>query len=302
MILGTRTGGRDLSRGLPGLVTLALVVGCPTAQTDPEPADDRVSWGTLELPASECVGDADGVLEPAELVVVPGLAPVAAFLVDVPFASVTLPGSRWELDFPAEGDDEVHFLGPRELDGDWFGASFPEGQFSALTDVGGQTRSVYRRDGDSLLLLGIASAGEGTTVLSYEPEVPVLPLPLEVGDSWMVEAAAEGTHEGQDYPADLGAGGVLSLVHRYEFEVQATGTVALPAADLPALLLRLRLTTEARNSYLGLVGSESVRVDLLVAECLGVVARVRSHPDELDPDFVDAAEVMRLGFEPELLP
>ena len=292
-----------MTRRLLTLTALSLLAtGCPTTQGEPQPPDDRLSWGTLELPASQCVGDADGVLEPHELVVVPGLAPTAAFLVDAPSAAVTLPGSRWELDFAAGVDDEVHLLGPRELDDDWFGGHFAEGQFSALTDVGGQTRSVYRRGGDSLLLLGIASVEEGVTVLRYEPEVPVLPLPLAVGDSWTIEVAAEGTHEGQDYPVDLGVDGVVSLAHRYEFEVVAADTVALPAADLPVLLLRLRLTTEARNSYLGLIGSETVRVDLLVAECLGVVARVRSHPDELDPDFVDAVEVMRLGFEPELLP
>lgn len=284
------------------LVASALLVGCPTTQGEPDPVDDRVSWGTLELPSSQCAGDADGVLEPDELVVAPGLAPQAAFLVDPKEATVDLPGSRWELDFAAAPQDEVHFLGPRVLDDDWFASTFPGGEFSALTDVGGQTRSVYRCDGVDLLLLGIASVGEGTTALAYYPPVPVLPLPLEAGDAWTAEVTAEGMHEGQEYPADLGLQGVVSLVHRYEFEVVAGDTVALPAADLPVLLLRLRLITEAWNSYLGLIASESVRVDLLVAECLGVVGRLRSQPDELDPDFGTAAEVMRLGFVPELLP
>lgn len=284
------------------LSALVLLTGCPTTQGGSEPTDDRVDWGTLDLPSTQCVGDADGVLEPSELVVAPGLAPNAAFLVDPASATVDLPGSRWELTFAAAAEDEVHFLGPRELTGEWFEAAFPEGEFSALTDVGGQTRSVYRRDDDTLLLLGIASVGEGTTALAYDAPVPVLPLPLEVGDDWTAQVGAEGFHEGQEYPIDLGLDGVVSLVHRYEFEVVADQTVALPAADLPALLVRLRLSTEAWNSYLGLVASESVRVDLLVAECLGVVGRVRSRPDELDPDFTTAAEVMRLGFEPELLP
>lgn len=288
----------------PVSVTLAvlLLTACPDADDDDASADDRVSWGIQDLPASTCVGDGDGVLSEDELVVLPGLAPQAAFLVDPATQDVSLPGSRWDLGFAAGEQDEVLWLGPRQLDGEWFEPWFDAGGFSALTDVGGDTRSVYRVDSGALLMLGIASQQDGVTALAYDPPVPVLPLPLEVGDSWTVEASAEGVHDGQEYPADLGPQGEVSLVHRYEFDVTERGTAVLPAADLPVLLLRLRLTTQAWNSYLGLVGSQSVRVDMLVAECLGVVARIRSRPDELDPDFDVAAEVTRLGFEPELLP
>jgi hypothetical protein len=280
-----------------------LLSGCPTTEPEPgEPVDERSEWGTQSLPATQCVGDGDGVVAGSELVVAPGLAPTSAFLVDPASDPVDLPGTRFELDFAAAPDDEVLWLGPSLMDGAWFADAFTDAEFHALTDVGGATRSVYRREGDALLLLGIASVEQGETILVYDPPVPVLPLPLALGDAWTVEADALGHHDGQDYPADLGPSGVVTLIHRYEFEVVEAGDVALPAADLPALVLRLRLVTEAHNSYLGLVAAESVRVDLVVAECLGVVARIRSHADELDADFVHAAEVMRLGFEPELLP
>lgn len=283
------------------LVMLSASAGCGADSTEPPPTpDERVSWGTRELPASECVGNADGVIDVSELVVAPGLAPVAAFLVDGDDA-VSLAGSRWDLDYAAEAGDEVVWLGPSGPGGWWFDGWFPAADFHALTDVGGQSRSVYALSGASLLMLGVVSEEPDLTVLRYEPAVPVLPLPLQVGDTWTAEVAAEGLHDGQEYPADFGIQGVVTLVHRYEFEVVEFGTVSVPAADLPALRIRVELVSEAHNSFVGLFASESVRLELMVAECLGIVGRIRSLPDEDDPDFTVAQEVQRLGFEPELL-
>ena len=283
-------------------VLSCLTVACGVGSTEPPPApDERVEWGTRELPATQCVGDADGVITADELVFAPGLAPTAAFLVDPPESQPSLPGSRWDLDWAADGADAVAWLGPEEAGGAWFDGWFPAADFHALTDVGAASRSIYAVSGDSLLMLGVASETPDESVLRYDPAVPVLPLPLQVGDSWTAEVDAEGVHDGQEYPADFGIQGVVTLVHRYSFEVVEFGVLSVPAADLPALRIRVELVTEAHNSFVGLFASESVRLDLMVAECLGVVARIRSLPDEPSADFTVAQEVQRLGFEPELL-
>ena len=116
-----------------------------------------------------------------------------------------------------------------------------------------------------------------------------------------VEAEVLVQHLGEDV-AEIG--GDLEVTALVEVRLGQARPLAVnaPAGDLPALLLRLHLTTEAVNSLVGVFATETVRVDLLLAECLGVVARVRSQPDESNPDFTTAAEVMRLGIVPELLP
>lgn len=281
---------------------LGLLLAACAPHGAPAPADDRVQWGSVALPESVCVGDGDGVLDEDEVVIRPELTPLGAFLVDPSGQTVSGLDSRWELDFDPSPQDEAVFLGPDSMAGAWFEGWFPAGEFSALTDFGGAGRSIYSASTGSLMLLGVASDEAGTSVLRYDPAVPVMPVPMQVGDAWTVEAEASGEHEGQEYPADFGLSGIASIRHRYDFEVTGSSVVSLPAGDLPALLLRLHLTTEAVNSLVGVFATETVRVDLLVAECLGVVARVRSQPDEPSADFTVAAEVMRLGIVPELLP
>ena len=112
------------------LLALLLLgaVGCvPTVPPSAGTPDDRVQWGSVELPASVCVGNGDGVLAVDEVVIEPGLAPLGAFLVDPAAATVSGLDSRWDLDFEPEADDEAIFLGPEPLAGAWFEGCFPAG-------------------------------------------------------------------------------------------------------------------------------------------------------------------------------
>ena len=125
---------------------------------------------------------------------------------------------------------------------------------------------------------------------------------MQDGDESALVVEAEGSADGYDWPQDLGLGGVTSLRHRWVVSVDGHGSALLPAAELAVLRVRLDVQVEAWNSLWGLLESESFRVDLFVAECLGVVARFRSLPDEPDPDFEQAVELIRLGLDPDLLP
>ncbi len=296
-----------MSRREPALIL--LLAGCTAQPVNPGVPDE--AFGQTELPAAACVGNGDFVIEPNEVVLAADAGVEVAFLVNAGGTEVPVPepGYRqedgawvFELNPEPRSDDLVQILGPRPLAGSWFEASFPDGEFVATLDAAQDLLGVYRGTDDGVLLLGFASEQDGVTALAYEPAVPVIPTPMAVGDAWTVDAAATGLVDGEPYPQDLGPDGVVSLTHRWSVEVDAAGTAVLPAGELPVLRQRTVLQTEARNSAAGLVASDVQRADVFVAECVGVVGRVRSRIDEIDADFATATELLRFGLDPELRP
>lgn len=289
------------------LLTLVITagLGCPSEEAPPV---DRSDVGQEPLPAATCVGDGDGVIRADEVPAVDlSLGIRSAFLV-APSGS-TLPADwaddDWDLtveSLPVEAGSTQVFGGPEPLDGAWFADRFPDAQWQAVIDWSTGTRGVFARDGDDVVLLGIASTTSNHTALAYAPPVPMFALPMAVGDDWEVAADAAGLADGEVYPQDLGANGVVSLVHRWTFSIDAAGPARLPGADLPVLRQDLVLRTEAYNSIAGLFAADAQRAVFLVAECLGTVARIRSTPDALDPDFLETTEILRFGLDPELLP
>jgi hypothetical protein len=296
---------------LPLSLMLTLVVGCEANfHEDPE-RDDRVEWGTADLPEATCFGDGDGVIGVGELMVDPDLGMGTYLTVNRGGTTVTLAdpagddgGSElvWDLSAVDPETDELLRVGPAPLDGLWYEPHFPADTFTALLDGPADLYGVYQLDDDELRLLGIATALEGDHLV-YDPPVVLLRVPMAAGDAWTPDdAEAVGVVDGEVFPQDLGDEGVVSLVHTYDVEVDGEGTVRLPFGDLPVLRVRVAHRQEAYNSIAGLFAADASRMTLFVSECLGVVARLRSVPDEVDPDFTEATEVMRLGFDPEMLP
>jgi hypothetical protein len=276
---------------------LALLLGCSTEP--PAGGDDRVAWGTSELPRAGCVGDGDGVIEEGELALAESFDLRARFLVNRPGVEQTVT-DRWDL--PSDPEGLLLDLGPQRLDAQWYAARFPEAQFAGLLDASEGTWGAWRLAEDGLELLGLASETPDEVALAYSEPVRSVPLPLRVGDTWQHEVDAEGVVDGEPVPRDLGADGVISLLHRWSFSAEERGTLPLPLGDIDTLRVRATVSTELRNSAAGLIASDVQRVDLYVAECLGVVARVRSRIDEPSADFTAAVEVLRAGLDPELLP
>ena len=223
---------------------------------------------------------------------------VTSFRSNPPGSSRSVPSlsgsGPWDL--RSDGPDDVDFdLGPESPNSSWAADRFPGAEFNSVLDANLGTIGFFAREaGGGLALLGVASDEPGELVLSYDPAVSFLPAGLAIGQDWTVDAVAEGVVDGQDYPNDLGDDGVVSLHHRYSFAVEEGGVLSLGPFDLPTLRLELALRVEAWNSLAGLFATDTVRVQSFVAECLGVVARVRSHPDEQDPRFVEAEEVLRV--------
>ena len=285
-----------------GRLTLALtlLLAGSACDTPPgEPADDRESWGTSPLPASPCVCDGDGVIEAGELALASDFDLRARFIVNRPGDEQSIT-DRWDLPSPQDG--LLLDLGPQAMDVQWYAARFPDAQFAGLLDSSEGTWGAWRLTDAGLELHGLATAEADDTALLYSEPVVTVPLPMQVGDSWQHEVAAEGIVDGEPVPRDLGAGGVISLRHRWQLSAEERGTVSLPLGDIDTVRVRATVSTELLNSAAGLIASDVQRVDLYVAECLGVVARVRSRIDEPSADFTTAVEVLRAGLEPELLP
>jgi len=274
----------------------ALLMGCST--TAAQPPDDRESWGTLPLPAATCVGDGDGVIEAGEIAP-PEFSLHARFVVNRPGVEVAVT-DRWAPTVDAEG--LMLDLAPQAMDAQWYAPRFPDAGFAGLLDSTEGTWGAWALGEDGLALLGLATEDSGDTALRYSEPVLTIPLPMAVGDTWQHDVDAEGVVAGEPVPRDLGADGVISVVHRWGFSVEERGVLAAPLGDLDTLRVRATVSTELHNSSAGLIASDVQRVDLYVAECLGVVGRVRSRIDEPNPDFDVAVEVLLAGIVPELLP
>ncbi len=287
------------------LLGLAVVLtGCAPVQEPQRPSDQ----GQEPLPAALCVGDGDGVLSADEVPAVDLALQIKSSFLVAPSGTVLPAG--WNDDgfdlgldrLPTQAGSDLVFSGPEALEGAWFADRFPDGEWQAVLDFSTGTRGVFARQEDAVLLLGIASSEPDDVAVRYTPPVPLFVLPMADGDSWEVAADATGIADGTTWPEDLGANGVVSLVHRWSFSVDGGGLASLPGADLPVLRLRLVLRTEAYNSIAGLFAADAQRVTFLVAECLGTVARMRSGPDELAEDFDVTTELLRFGLAPELIP
>lgn len=280
------------------LALLLLLAGCSSPLEAVDPREER--WGTEDLPSATCAGDGDGVLEPGELASAGDLDLRATFVVNG--APRDRPTDPWDLRPEVDAEDRLVDLGPRAVADQWFAGRFPDAGFTTLLDAAADRWGLYRLDDDGLWLLGLASGVEGDTALQYAPPVLLVPLPLAAGDRWSVDAQAEGLAEGVEYPQDLGVDGVVSLRHRWSLEATGAGEVVVPLGTLPALRVRTQVAAEAHNSAAGLIASDLQRVDLYLAECLGLVGRVRSTVDEPDADWIASTEILRLGLEAELRP
>ena len=287
--------------------------GCGANFHEDDDRDDRRQWGQVSLPEAWCSGDGDGAIDLDEVVVEPEIQVSATFTVNGSGTTVLLdqPGGFeedgvrvWDLSFVQPDSDVLTSVGPRSLGGRWYEGSYPAEAFDALLDGPAGMMGIYRLDEaeEALMLLGVASQEEGD-YLVYDPPVPLLRYPLADGDAWTPEdAAAEGVVGGEIYPQDLGDEGTVHLMHTYDVEVDGAGVVRLPVGDIDVLQVRIEHRQEAYNSIAGLFAADSSLATMYVAECVGVVARLRSLPDEVAPDFDVANEVLRLGFDPEMMP
>jgi hypothetical protein len=281
-----------LSRFAPGarvalaaLVALVALAGCADPVSYPDvPAADAGPF--------TCLPNLDGQIDATELgaaVGVPITYEVSAPGVPQPVdlvGQVDGSGKRiWDFS-PSLATDVPTTIQASALEGKWYVASFPGGQWSAPVDVAGSIEGVYSADSAAIYLLGLASADpapkEGKTLVVYGAPVALYRFPIKADASWISTGTVTGgmlrglAYAGTDTyeSADVAVGQVL--LHDYTF----------------TQVHRVRTKATVTPS----VGQAAVtRQDSFLFECFGEVVRATSKVGEASDDFTTAAELRRLA-------
>jgi hypothetical protein len=231
---------------------------------------------------ASCPFNGDGILQRAEIPAMPGLG---AYFESTPAgqtATVNLvkQSGGWDFSAVAASDQKV-FDGLLSPNGPWWAALFPSASYAQLLDSGTGLLGVYRIEDSALRLLGAVSTtgGVGSTAVAYNPPIDVIRFPLKLGDSWSTTSTVTGTYLGVFFDA----------TETWAMKVDDTGSAKTQAATFSTLRLRV----DFEQDY-GLSITKQI-VYLFLAECYGVVTRVRSQNGETSADFTQASEYRRMA-------
>jgi hypothetical protein len=233
-----------------------------------------------------CPANGDGRLERAEVVVSFDLAvlyraPPSGRTVPVDLAGAVEDAVRtWHFEEPV-ADERVVEEAVGHVRPEWVARAFPSATYLASLSEQYATSGVFRLDDDALLLLGVVSDSGQSTLVTYDPPVPVLRFPVSEGDTWTVTTSGSGR---------------MSWVpfwdtEEYTFTADAAGVVVVPAGRFPVIRVRTELT-----QTVGLVVTRRISYGFF-AECWGRVAQVVSRDGERELEFSTAADYRRLTFE-----
>lgn len=285
-----------------GLLDLPLEDEHDSAAPDVE--EDFAQPDTTPL----CVANGNGKLEFAELPALKAFGAIATFvqnkngtLAAVPKPEGTYDAAcdclRWDFSKITSQDEEV-YDSVLPLESFWFGDYFPGGQFVQF--FGNDSLGIYSLDESGLYLHGLASVEEGQTRIAYSEPVPMVKLPMKLGDNWSREdVQAEGLYEGQEYPWNTGVTGTVTIEHSFFFAVDKAGKLKSVSGEFDVWRLSVDLTMTVYNSMaLTPVATQHYKLLLFLTECTGLVARVRSQEGELKTDFTQATEFRRWGGVP----
>ena len=291
------------------ILSLLVLVACEPFEANGLQGDtDDIDVDTADA-AEVCVPDGDGRVSFDEFVADPSLGINAIYTTNTPGSAVSVPSmagtdngdGTFSWDFgQASGADQSWSVAIAQPDDFWFAKYFSGATYIVGMDASESVYGAYRVNvvAERLELLGMATANEAEAgLLKYEQPIVVFEFPLSYGRSWQSgRVQANGHWEGTDYPANYGLAGEVTLQHSYGFEVDRRGDVTVPLGDFDVLRLRSNQLMEAVNSLTGTFASEKMIAYFYIAECTGLVARVRSTDGETNPDFDEAAEYLRLGF------
>jgi hypothetical protein len=275
-----------MRRELCAILSTVALAGCtePITYLAPDAGGDAGPF--------TCLPNLDGQIDASELqaainvpvtylVSAPGTTPPVDLTGQVNLAGNTV----WDFSQSVASDVSVT-IAASTLDGKWYQASFPDGQWAAPIDVGDTVEGVYSADSQAIYLQGIASTveapSEGKTLVVYGAPVALYRFPLVPGAAWISIGTAVGAtlhglpYAGTDtYAVADDAIGEMSL-HDYLFtqvhRIRTTVTVS-PSAGAAA-------TTQQ-------VG--------FLFECFGEIVRATSKVGETGDNFTTAAEVRRFS-------
>ncbi|GEM_PF-1551896 len=302
-------------------------LGGELAEDAKEPEDLTDHQGLLDLPLQEaaeetedgyipevfypdttnplCEGNGNGILEYEELPALKAMGAVATFTQNKAGSVVSVPNPggkydeecnclRWDFSAVSEADEKV-YDSVLPVESFWFASRYEGAQFVQF--FGNDTLGIYSLDESGLYLHGLASVKEDFTSLVYDTPVPMLSLPMQLGDNWKREnVKAEGLFEGEEYPLNTGVTGVVSVDHSFYFAVDKSGRIKTISGEFDVLRVITDVTMNVRNSMApNPFATVRYKLALYLAECTGLVARVRSQENELKTDFDKATEFRRWG-------
>lgn len=281
---------RAKPRHAASALALAVVLGgalpgCPSKGTvGPDGAGD----GFVPRPdaAPMCTGNNDGVITRDELPVVMGVG--VDYLVNPPGTTVSVRpegttdgGGNVVWDFTSE-QGVVLTLTLVPVWDTWSATHFPEAHYATRLLAESTNQGVYRVDDQAVWLMGFASLEANRTLAVYDPPVPSLRFPVEVGLNWVsVGEIRNAVYDGQPFAS----------TDTYRVSVDMRGTVRLPYLDL---LNTLRVKVELTQSLAGGTTLRWIQY-VYLHECYGELGRIVSVEGELDPQFDTASEFRRLA-------
>jgi hypothetical protein len=270
------------------LGSLAILAGCGDNQTHPDHSTytgTGTGGGGGQL---SCISNLDGKIDASEFQAKLGIT--ANYLVGNDrtvnlVGTVDTAGHRlWDFSTDDTTDGLVG-IQATTLEGKWYQASFPGGQWVAPADALGKVEGVYSADDGAIYLHGLASKEEngadGKTLLVYTEKVAVYRFPLSPGSTWTsVGEVQNATVNNLPY----------SGTHTYEVKDDATGELKLYDYTFTQAH-RIRTTLTIKNPQ----GADVVRRQTgFASECVGEVTRATAKDNEPNEDFTVAAELRRL--------
>jgi hypothetical protein len=263
---------------------LAFIPACvPDEQAYEERADAIYGPGPDLSPL--CTSNNDGVIERSEEAFPIGVSvnylfnpPGTTISVD-PDGEMTPDGHLWDLRSTA---GEVHQLTLLAVSSMWFADSFPDGDYTAITDIGTNTMGIFKATDNGVYILGYASQEPNQTLLVYDTPILSLRFPMRLGDSYVSTATiSNGKIMGQ----------TIATKDTYRVEVDQSGTVLLPFFQLDKTL-RVHVTlTQATPGGFSITHIQHI----FFHECAGEIGRMVSQPNETDPSFKTASEFRRVA-------
>ncbi|MFT7621817.1 MAG: hypothetical protein ACI9WU_000982 [Myxococcota bacterium] len=246
-------------------------------------------------PTAGCMPNHDGQITADELPFGPGLSAMYRVSTDVdPYPSACGAECTWDLS-ALPGDEQEVSTG--SLEGTWFSASFPDAthttsmgktelSFGLITLCDQNQLGVFQAADDGLFLLGMVSDTPiDPTLLVYDPPVPVLKYPLELGAGWTVETKAQGEF--------CGTSG-YTISQTWTSSVDKQGQLKTPYGTFESVL-RVNTLTERHAAIFPTVSASWARAHTYVAECFTTVANAASQEFDNASDFESASEVRALS-------
>jgi len=259
---------------------------------DPGDMTDNDGVDVVDMSGGPCVPNRDDIITRNEVSFERGLRGTFQSQTEtaVDMTGTMVDGRRvWDL-VPALANGRMQTLFLNDPTTTWFTEDFPNATYYTELSTTSDLFGVFQATDTALLLLGVVSPNDGVdaTNVSYDPPVPILQFPLEVGSTWSVETRVSGSFNG--FP--------ITYNETYSSQVDAAGRVKVPFASadgMPVLRVRTDMERGIWTFVFPFYDLTDMRTFAFVSECFNTVATVVSEEDVTEVEFTTASELRGLA-------